>query len=71
VFSQNGDCKVKPSLWRLVAGFSPLWPGFDPWSDDVEFVVSKMTLEQVFYKFFDFLLPILISPTAAYSSIIQ
>jgi hypothetical protein len=63
--------KVKPLIWLLLAGFSLLWPGFDPWSDGVELVVDKIALGQVFSKFFDFLLPTLISTTAAYSLIIQ
>jgi hypothetical protein len=56
--------KVKPPLWRLLARF-------DSWSDYVGFVVDKMTLGQVFSRFFDFLLPILISPTPTYSLIIR
>jgi hypothetical protein len=42
----------------------PLLPGFDPWSDNAEFMVDKMTLGQVFSYFFDILLPVLILPAA-------
>jgi hypothetical protein len=42
----------------------PLLTGFDSWSDNVEYVVDKMTLEQVFSNFFDFLLPGLLLPAA-------
>jgi hypothetical protein len=63
--------EVKPSLWPLVVGFSLLQSGFSPWSDQVEILVDKMAMRQVFSKFFDFLLLILISPTATYSLIIQ
>jgi hypothetical protein len=37
-----------PWLRRLVAGLSPLRPGFDPGSVHVGFVVDKVTLGQVF-----------------------
>jgi hypothetical protein len=33
-----------PWLMRLVAGLSPRWPGFDPGSVHVGFVVDKVTL---------------------------
>jgi hypothetical protein len=37
-----------PWLRRLVAGLSPLRPGFDPGSVHVGFVVDKVALGQVF-----------------------
>jgi hypothetical protein len=43
-----------PLLKRLVAGFQSRWPGFDPGSGQVEFVVDKMTLGQVFSEYFGF-----------------
>jgi hypothetical protein len=39
-----------PWLRRLVAGFSPWRPGFDPWSVHVGFVVDKVALGQVFLR---------------------
>jgi hypothetical protein len=43
-----------PYLKRLVAGFPPRRPGFDPGSGQVEFVVDKMALGQVFPEYFGF-----------------
>jgi hypothetical protein len=43
-----------PYLKRLVAGFSPRWPGFDPRSGYVGFVVDKVAFGQVFSKYFGF-----------------
>jgi hypothetical protein len=43
-----------PELRRLVAGFSPRRPVFDPRSGHVGFVVDKVALGQVFSEFFDF-----------------
>ena len=40
--------KAVPWLRRLVAGLSPLRPGFDPGSVHVGFVVDKVALGQVF-----------------------
>jgi hypothetical protein len=37
---------------RLVAGFQPRQPGFDPWSGHVAFVVDKVALGQVFSEYF-------------------
>jgi hypothetical protein len=41
-------------LRRLVTGFPPLRPGFDPSSVHVKFVVDKVVLGQVFYEYFSF-----------------
>jgi hypothetical protein len=46
--------KTVPYLRRLVAGFPPQRPEFDPWSSHVGFVVSKVSLEQVFSEYFSF-----------------
>jgi hypothetical protein len=46
--------RVVPSLRRLVAGFPPWRPGFDPRSGPVRFVVNKVALGQVFSEYFDF-----------------
>jgi hypothetical protein len=40
-------------LRQLVAGFPQRWPGFDPRSSNVGFVVNKVALGQVFSKYFD------------------
>jgi hypothetical protein len=40
---------------RWLAGFSPRRPGFEPESDDVGFLVDKITLGQVFSDYFRFL----------------
>jgi Zn-dependent M28 family amino/carboxypeptidase len=39
----------------IVAGFQPQQPSFDPNSGHVGFVVDKVELGQVFYKYFGFL----------------
>jgi hypothetical protein len=48
--------KAVPHFRRLVAGFPPLRPGFEPRSGHVGFVVDKVALEQVFseYKYYVF-----------------
>jgi hypothetical protein len=46
--------KAAPYLKRLVAGFPPRRPGFDPWSAEVGFVVDKVALGQVFSEYFGF-----------------
>jgi hypothetical protein len=38
-----------PKLGRLVAGFPPPRPGFEPWSGHVGFVVDKVALGQVLF----------------------
>jgi hypothetical protein len=43
-----------PYLKRLVAGFPPRRPGFDPGSGQVGFVVDKVTLGQVSSEYFRF-----------------
>jgi hypothetical protein len=43
-----------PLLKRLVAGFSPRRPGFDPGSGQVGFVVEKVALGRVFSEYFGF-----------------
>jgi hypothetical protein len=43
-----------PWLKRLVAGFPPRRPGFDPRSGHVGFVVDKVALGQVFSEYFGF-----------------
>jgi hypothetical protein len=47
---------VEENIWlkRLVAGFPPRRPGFDPRSGHVGFVVDKMALGQVFSEYFGF-----------------
>jgi hypothetical protein len=39
---------------RLVAGFPPQWPGFEPGSGHVVFVVDKVVPAQVFSEYFGF-----------------
>jgi hypothetical protein len=46
--------KTVPYLRRLVAGFPPRRPGFDPRSGLVGFVVDKVALRQVFSEYFGF-----------------
>jgi hypothetical protein len=51
--------RVKINMWKgpchsSVAGFPTRWPGFDPRSDHVGFVVDKMTAEQVFSEYYGF-----------------
>jgi hypothetical protein len=41
-------------LRRLVAGFPPRRPGFEPWSGHVGFVVSKAALGQFVSEYFGF-----------------
>jgi hypothetical protein len=41
-------------LRRLVAGFPPRRPWFDPRSSHVGFVVDKVALGQVFYEYYGF-----------------
>jgi hypothetical protein len=43
-----------PQLKRLVAGFPPRRPGFDPGSGQVGYVVDKVALRQVFSEYFGF-----------------
>jgi hypothetical protein len=43
-----------PWIKRLVAGFPPRRPGFDPGSGQVGFVVDKAALGQVFSEYFGF-----------------
>jgi hypothetical protein len=43
-----------PELKRLVAGFPPRRPGFNPRSGHVGFVVDKVALGQVFSEYFGF-----------------
>jgi hypothetical protein len=45
--------KAVPKLRRLVAGFPPRRRGFKPRSFNVEFVVDKVALRQVFSEYFD------------------
>jgi hypothetical protein len=47
-----------PWLRRLAAGLPPRRPGFDPGSVNVEFVVDKVALGQVFTEYFGFPLSI-------------
>jgi hypothetical protein len=53
---------------RLVAGFPPRRPGFNPRSGYVGFVVDEMALRQGFLRALRFPLPVIIPPTAPYSS---
>jgi hypothetical protein len=41
-------------LRRLVAGFPPRRPGFDSRSGHVRFIVDKVTLGKIFFKYFGF-----------------
>jgi hypothetical protein len=59
-----------PQLRRLVAGFPPLWSGFDPRSGHMGFVVDRMALGADFLRVFRFPLSILIRPTTPHSLII-
>jgi hypothetical protein len=43
-----------PELKRLVAGFPPRRPGFEPGSGHLGFVVDKVALGQVFSEYFGF-----------------
>jgi hypothetical protein len=49
------DFEAVPELRRLVAGFPPRRPGFEPRSGYVGFVVDKVALGQVFFE--DFSVP--------------
>ena len=49
---RNYNCRTVPWLRRLVAGFSPRRPGFDPVSVHVGFVVDKVALGRVFLRVF-------------------
>jgi hypothetical protein len=40
---------------RSVSGLPPRWPGFEPMSNHVGFVVDKVALGQVFSEYFSFL----------------
>jgi hypothetical protein len=45
------DWKAVPWLTRSVAGLSPQWPGFEPWSVRVRFVLDEVAaLGQVFLR---------------------
>jgi hypothetical protein len=46
--------QTRNSFLRLVAGFPPRRPGFDPRSGYVGFVVDKVALGQVFSEYFGF-----------------
>jgi hypothetical protein len=46
--------RAVPQLRRLLAGFPLRRPGFEPGSGHVGFVVDKVSLGQVFYKYFGF-----------------
>jgi hypothetical protein len=47
--------KAVPHLMRLVAGFPPRCPGFDPRSGHVGFVVDRVALGQIFSENLGFL----------------
>jgi hypothetical protein len=51
---------------RLVAGLPPRWPGFDPGSVHVGFVVDKVALGQVFPRVLRFSPVIFIPPVIHY-----
>jgi hypothetical protein len=53
---------------RLVAGFPPRRPGFEPWSGHMGFVVDKVALAQLLFRVVLFPMPALIPPVAPYSS---
>jgi hypothetical protein len=46
--------RAVPQLKRLVAGFPPQRPGFEPGSGHVGFGVDKVALGQVFSEYFGF-----------------
>jgi hypothetical protein len=54
---QKRKCYAKavPHHKRLVAGFLPRRPGFDPGSGHMTFVVDRVALRQVFFEYFSFL----------------
>jgi hypothetical protein len=53
-YSNERHVKAAPWLKRLVAGFPPKQPGFDPGSGQLGFVVDKVALGKVFYEYFGF-----------------
>jgi hypothetical protein len=46
--------EVVPQLRRLLAGFPPRRPGFEPSSRYVGYLVDKVALGQVFSEYFEF-----------------
>jgi hypothetical protein len=58
----NPEEGARPTLRRLVAGFQPRRPGFEPGSVHVGFVVDKVVLGQVFSDYFS-------SPANSHSTI--
>jgi hypothetical protein len=48
------DYLMLDQLKRLVAGFPPRRPGFDPGSGQVGFMVDKVALRRVFSEYFGF-----------------
>jgi hypothetical protein len=42
------------SSWRLVTGFLPRWPGFDPGSGRVGLVLDRVSLGKVSSEYFGF-----------------
>jgi hypothetical protein len=46
--------ETAPQLKRLVAGFQPRRPGFEPGSGQLGYVVDKVALGQVFPQYFGF-----------------
>jgi hypothetical protein len=50
----KGKGRAVPQLKRLVAGFPPRRPGFDPGSGQVGFVVDKVALGRVSSEYFGF-----------------
>jgi hypothetical protein len=46
--------KAMPQLKQLDAGYSLWWPGFEPVSSYVGFVMDKVALGQVFSEYFGF-----------------
>jgi hypothetical protein len=53
-FMTGVEWAMRAMLRRLVAGFPPWRPGFEPRSGHVGFVVGKVALGQVFSEYFDF-----------------
>jgi hypothetical protein len=43
-----------PQLWLSVAGLPPPWPGFDPSSGHVRYVVDKVPMSNVSPEYFGF-----------------
>jgi hypothetical protein len=54
LYAEIHRSQAAPLLKRLVAGFPPRRPGFEPGSDKVRFVVDKAALGQVFSAYFGF-----------------